>query len=140
MRIIMTGPGMGDETILTAVAAGAKGYVNEAAPAAELALAVRIVHQGLLWAPRRVLSMLVERSGGFFRSPCPVSRNELTDREKQVLRLLVNGRSNKEIAIPLGIEERTVKTHVSKLMRKVGVRNRITLSLHAINHCLVAAE
>jgi DNA-binding NarL/FixJ family response regulator len=46
--------------------------------------------------------------------------------------MLVAGRSNKEIAMPLGIEERTVKAHVSILMRKVGVQNRIMLSVHAV--------
>jgi hypothetical protein len=54
--------------------------------------------------------------------------------------MLVDGRSNKEIAEPLGIEERTVKSHVAKLMRKVGVQNRIMLTVHAVNHCLVAAR
>jgi DNA-binding NarL/FixJ family response regulator len=140
LRVLVTGPGASDELILIAVAAGAKGYVSEAAPATELASAVRIVNQGLLWAPRRVLATLMERSRGLVRSNCPVSRADLSDREKQVLRLLVHGRSNKEIAVPLGIEERTVKAHVTKLMRKVGVQNRIALSIHAINHSLVAAE
>ncbi len=64
----------------------------------------------------------------------------ITLREKQVLEMLVEGRSNKEIANPLGIEERTVKAHVAKLMRKFGVQNRIRLSVHAINHSLVSAR
>jgi DNA-binding NarL/FixJ family response regulator len=51
----------------------------------------------------------------------------------------MEGRSNKEIGGPLGIEERTVKAHVSSLMRKVGVTNRIALSTHAIHHSLVSA-
>jgi DNA-binding NarL/FixJ family response regulator len=62
-----------------------------------------------------------------------------TSREKQVLTMLMEGRSNKEIGGPLGIEERTVKAHVSSLMRKVGVTNRIALSTHAIHHSLVSA-
>ena len=64
----------------------------------------------------------------------------LTDREKEVLEMLVAGRSNKEIGGQLGIEERTVKAHVAKLMRKVGVQNRIALSVHAITHSLVATK
>ena len=63
-----------------------------------------------------------------------------TDREKQVLELLVAGRSNKEIGSPLGIGERTVKAHVAKLLRKVGVQNRIALSVHALTHSLVIAK
>jgi len=56
------------------------------------------------------------------------------------LELLVAGRSNKEIGSVLVIEERTVKAHVAKLMRKVGVRNRIALSVHAITHSLVTSS
>ena len=70
----------------------------------------------------------------------PAGRVSFTDREKEVLELLVAGRSNKEIGIVLGIEERTVKAHVAKLMRKVGVQNRIALSVHAITHSLVTSS
>jgi DNA-binding NarL/FixJ family response regulator len=54
--------------------------------------------------------------------------------------MLVAGCSNKEIAAPLGIEERTVKAHVAKLLRKVGVSNRVMLSVHAITHALVTSS
>ena len=57
-----------------------------------------------------------------------------------MLGMLVTGMSNKEIAGPLGIEERTVKAHVGKLMRKTGVQNRIELSVHAITHALVPSR
>lgn len=52
--------------------------------------------------------------------------------------MLVAGRSNKEIAEPLGVEERTVKAHVAELMKKIGVNNRIALSVHAVSHALVS--
>ena len=68
----------------------------------------------------------------------PAGRVTFTDREKEVLELLVAGRSNKEIGSALGIAERTVKAHVAKLLRKVGVQNRISLSVHAITQGLVA--
>ena len=70
----------------------------------------------------------------------PAGRANFSDREKEVLELLVAGRSNKEIGSPLGIGERTVKAHVAKLMRKVGVQNRIALSVHALTHSLVFAK
>ena len=57
LRIIVTGSGMDEETILKAIASGAKGYVDEAASPAEFVQAIRIVNQGSVWAPRRVLSM-----------------------------------------------------------------------------------
>jgi DNA-binding NarL/FixJ family response regulator len=140
VRIIMTESGVNDETILRAIACGAKGCVDEAAPPAEFAQAIRTVNRGLVWAPRRVLSMFIERASTSSRSMFPLTRVDFTDREKEVLEMLVAGRSNKEIAAPLGIEERTVKAHVAKLMRKVGVQNRIMLSVHAITHSLVSAK
>src|SRR3954465_15742516 len=59
VRIIVTGSGADDETILKAVAAGAKGYVEEGASPAEFVMAIRAVHQGSVWAPRRVLSLFI---------------------------------------------------------------------------------
>ena len=139
LRIIVTGTGADDETILKAVAAGAKGYVDEAASPSEFVQAIRIVHQGSVWAPRRVLSIFIERVTSSPGRIFPAGRVTFTDREKEVLELLVAGRSNKEIGSALGIEERTVKAHVAKLMRKVGVQNRIALSVHAITHSLVTS-
>lgn len=140
LRILVTGAGMDEETILKAIASGAKGYVDEAASPAEFVQAIRIVHQGSVWAPRRVLSMFIERVSSAPGRIFPAGRVTFTDREKEVLEMLVAGRSNKEIGAALGIEERTVKAHVAKLMRKVGVQNRIALSVHAITHSLVSAK
>ena len=58
---------------------------------------------------------------------------QLTDRERQVLELILLAQSNREIARQLGIEERTVKAHVGRLMRKTGAENRIELSIKALN-------
>lgn len=140
LRIIVTGSGADEETILKAIAAGAKGYVEEGATPEEFVQALRIVHQGSVWAPRRVLSMFIERVTANPGRIFPAGRVTFTDREKEVLELLVAGRSNKEIGAALGIEERTVKAHVAKLMRKVGVQNRIALSVHAITHSLVTSN
>ena len=136
LRVIVTGSVVEEETVLKSLAAGAKGYVDETASLAEFIQAIRIVLQGSIWAPRRILSVFVDRvtaSGRIF----PAGKLNFTDREREVLELLVAGRSNKEIGSALGIEERTVKAHVAKLMRKVGVQNRIALSVHAITHSLV---
>jgi len=140
LRIIVTGAGMDEESILKAIAAGAKGYVDEAATPTEFIQAIRVVNQGSVWAPRHVLSMFIERVSAAPGRIFPAGRVTFTDREKEVLEMLVAGRSNKEIGSALGIEERTVKAHVAKLMRKVGVQNRIALSVHAITHSLVSAK
>src|SRR5438552_1437970 len=140
LRIIVTGSGLDEETILKAIASGAKGYVDEAASPAEFVQAIRIVNQGSVWAPRKVLSMFIERVSSSPGRIFPAGRVTFTDRVKELLEMLVVGRSNKEIGAALGIEERTVKAHVAKLMRKVGVQNRIALSVHAITHSLVTAK
>jgi DNA-binding NarL/FixJ family response regulator len=68
----------------------------------------------------------------------PGGSDTITDREKQILQMLVSGFSNKEIGAPLGIAVRTVKAHIAKMMRKVGVHNRIELSVHAVARALVS--
>ncbi len=140
LKILVTGTGADDEMILKALAAGAKGYVDEAAAPSEFVQAIQIINQGSVWAPRRVLSLFIERVTTSPGRIFPAGRVVFTDREKEVLELLVAGRSNKEIGKALGIEERTVKAHVAKLMRKVGVQNRIALSVHAITHSLVSSN
>ena len=137
MRIIVSGSGIDERIILKAVASGAKGYVDNAASAAEFVQAVRVVNQGSAWVPRGVLSTFIEHVSSTSGRILPAGRDVFTDREKQVLEMLVVGRSNKEIGSALSIEERTVKAHVAKLMRKVGASNRIALSVHAVTHSLV---
>jgi len=137
LGVIVTGCELDDADILKAIAAGAKGYVDEATSVGELARAIRAVWAGSVWAPRRVLAMFVEQASTYSRHVVAVNQPPLTGREKEVLGMLVAGCSNKEIAAPLGIEQRTVKAHIAKLMRKVGVSNRVLLSVHAITHSLV---
>lgn len=138
--IIVTGPGTRDDDILRAVAAGAKGYVSEEASADEFKKAIREVHAGSVWIPRRVLARFIERATVSARRVEPRSETKISDREREVLRLLVAGCSNREIASELGIIERTVKAHVAQLLRKVGVTNRIALSVHAVTHSLLTRQ
>jgi DNA-binding NarL/FixJ family response regulator len=140
IRIIVTGAGNGDEEILRALAAGAKGYVAADATPEEFKHAIRVVHADSVWAPRRVLCMFIERATASPRRVLPQGEDKISERELEVLTLLVAGRSNKEIGEALGIEERTVKAHVGQLMRKVGVQNRIALSVHAITHSLLSSR
>ena len=140
LPIVVMGACMDDEAMYRAITFGAKGCIEDGASAAEFVRAFRAVHEGSTWLPRKVLSMFVERHNAGDARKLQPSRRPFTDREKEVLEMLVAGRSNKEIGSALGIEERTVKAHVAKLMRKVGVQNRIALSVHAITHNLVAAK
>jgi DNA-binding NarL/FixJ family response regulator len=138
LPVIVFGPSTDDMSILNAIVSGARGYVFDTALPGEFAQAIRVVIQGAVWAPRRVLSMFIELALAQGRRTLPGNNEVLTDREKQVLKMLVAGFSNKEIGEPLGIVERTVKAHIAKMMRKVGVQNRIALSVHAITHSLVS--
>ncbi len=137
VRLIVMGPEADDESILQAISSGAKAYLEASATPLQVEQAIEIVNQGSIWAPRRVLSIFVDRATRPPRSAAPAAA-QFTARETEVLKLLVAARSNREIARTLGIEERTVKAHVAKLMRKVGVENRIALSIYAVTNSIVS--
>lgn len=132
LKMIVMGADIDEETIISAIAAGAKGYLEETASAEQVLMCIDVVASGSIWAPRKVLSAFVDRLLNPSSSK-PVRRHNVTftKREEDVLKLLGAARSNREIALALGIEERTVKSHISKLIRKVGVENRIALSVRA---------
>ncbi|HEY0759421.1 MAG TPA: response regulator transcription factor [Acidisarcina sp.] len=141
VRLILMGPDSSDELIINAIAAGAKGYLEHTATPELVEQAIEVVSSGSIWAPRRVLALFVDRVIHSSASRA-LRRNtsHFTEREREVLRLLVSARSNREIAEDLHIEERTVKAHVARLMRKVGVDNRIALSVHAVTNALLVNE
>lgn len=140
LKLVVMGSESDDETIISAIGAGAKGYLEETATPEQVMQCIEVVQSGSIWAPRRVLSAFVDRM--LHASEKPVLRHDFnfTERERAVLKLLVAARSNREIAVELGIEERTVKSYVARLMRKVGVENRIALSIHAASRVLVPEE
>ena len=140
LKLIVMGSESDDETIISAIGAGAKGYLEETATPEQVRMCIEVVDSGSIWAPRRVLSSFVDRM--LHASEKPVLRHgfKFTERERAVLKLLVAARSNREIAEALGIEERTVKAYVARLMRKVGVENRIALSIHAASRSLAPEE
>src|SRR5215469_13415611 len=140
VRMIATGSSQGDEMALRALCAGAKGFIDESASAEEFKEAIRVVNSGSVWASRQLLSKFIERVTNVPRSLRREDPLVFTDREREVLHLLVAGHSNREIGDALGIEERTVKMHVAKLMRKAGVTNRIALSVHALTHSLIGVD
>jgi len=133
-RLIVIGLEEDHEYIQRVIGAGAKGYLTHMAKENEIRLAIEIVQDGSVWAPRKVLARLLEMSNGEVAPPEP----KFTEREGQVLKLLVAGRPNREIAAALGIDAATVKAHVGRLMRKVGVENRIALTMQAVSRNLVA--
>ncbi len=120
------------------VGAGAKGVLSVAATADELRLALKIVEDGSIWAPRKVLSKLLDARSVNRRPVGASDAVKFTLRERQVIHLLVEGRSNREIGESLGIDAGSVKAHMGRIMRKVGVSNRIELTMYALNRHMVA--
>jgi len=107
-----------DERVLSAIRAGAKGYLLKGASVAEIARAVRTVASGGSALEPLVAAKLVAAIGA------PRGAGPLTAREREVLRLIAEGRPGKQIAQALGISERTVKFHTASLIRKLGADNR----------------
>ena len=136
LRLIVIGLDESHEYIQQVIGAGAKGYLAHTARENEIRLAIEIVRDGSVWAPRKVLARLLEASTAEARGA--QAEPKFTERENEVLQLLVAGRPNREIAEALGIDAATVKAHVGRLMRKVGVENRIALTMQAVSRNLVA--
>ena len=137
MRLIVIGPENDDNLVLESIMAGARAYLDLKASPRIVHQAVEAVTSGSIWAPRRLLSKLIDRLLKVPDSSLTNGNPHLTGRERQVLDLLLTARSNREIARQLGIEERTVKAHVGHLMRKTGADNRIELSMRALNASMV---
>lgn len=121
-----------DDAVVNAISAGAKGWLMETASPDQVLQAIDVVLSGSIWAPRRILSRIVDRAlGTAGATPLRPQVPRFTEREEDVLQQLVLARSNREIAQALSIREQTVKSYVARLMRKVGVDNRISLSMQA---------
>ncbi|SDL56158.1 response regulator [Nonomuraea jiangxiensis] len=113
-----------------AMRAGASGFLYKDVDPPALVQAVRAVHGGqVLLAPEAAEAMLAGTTG----APAPVP---LTEREREVLALIAAGRSNREIARSLAVAEKTVKTHVSNVLMKLGVQDRTQAALYAVRHGL----
>lgn len=139
IRQIVIGPESEEDLILDCIVAGARAYLDTSAGPETVRMAIDVVVSGSIWAPRHLLSRLIDRLLGIRRRVPQTSSVSLTDREREVLELILRARSNREIASQLGIEERTVKAHVARLMNKTGSENRIELSINAIARSLISA-
>ena len=129
-RIIVLTTYDGDEDIYRAFQAGARAYLLKDMHRDELLEAIRSVYRGQRFIPPVVASSLADR----------MPRSELTTREMEVLRLIVKGMSNKEIASALDITEGTVKVHVNNVLGKLGVSDRTKAATTAIQRGIVHLE
>lgn len=129
-RIIVLTTFDADEDIYRAMESGAKSYLLKDTPDDELAATIRAVHAGEGPLPNRVAERLAQRR----------KRADLSQREMDVLQLLIKGRSNKEIGSALFVTEDTVKAHLKTLFAKLNVRDRTEAAISAIQHGIVHLE
>ena len=132
VNLLVLGPDLALEGIMQIVRFGARGYLPYSASEQELRLALEVVQDGSIWAPRKVLGRLLAQTSGE-----STNQVDITRREEEVLQLLVQGCPNRQIAEALGLDEATVKAHLGRLMRKLGVRNRTALSMQALSRQVV---
>ena len=125
------------EYILRFLRAGASGYVLKMAPAREVMEAVRLVHSGGLYLDTPHASQLVAEALRQKETAPEGSYDSLTDREKEVLKLIVDGMTSKQIADALSVSIKTVVTHRTNLMEKLGIHNRVELVKFGMRHGLV---
>jgi DNA-binding NarL/FixJ family response regulator len=123
-----------DEKVFGAIRAGAIGYLLKDTEAEELARAIKAAAAGQVQLSPQAAMRLMQQV-----SP-PQNPDELTPREMEVLQLLARGLANKEIARELSIGEKTVKTHVSNILSKLGVLSRTQAALHAVRLGLVSID
>jgi NarL family two-component system response regulator LiaR len=138
-RVIVLTSFLDDDRLLPAIEAGAAGYLLKNSQPAELARAVRAAHAGETIIDPTAAARLVRalsdqdqrrRGGGG-------ALDQLTARERDVLELIAGGRSNKRIALELGISEKTVKAHVGHVLAKLGVTDRTQAAVLAVENGLI---
>jgi DNA-binding NarL/FixJ family response regulator len=129
-KIIVLAEHAGDAEITKALKKGAAGYICKDVEPGDLVTAIRTVAAGRKYIPDAIAEILSEHRG----------QESLTPAETNVLRMIVGGMSNKEIAFALDVTENTVKTHVKNIFDKIGVSDRTSAATMAIKRGLVRAD
>ena len=137
LKIVAMGQPLPPDDVQAIIGAGAKGYLAETAGESEIRMAMEVVLDGSIWAPRKVLARLIDAGGtapGMMGAAAQGDSIEgtMTPRELDVLHLLMDGRTNRDIALAMGIDEVTVKAHLGRMLRKTRSSNRVELTLRAM--------
>jgi RNA polymerase sigma factor (sigma-70 family) len=125
-----------EEKIFQSLKIGAKGYLSMDSSASDLTKAIKAVQRGELWMERKLMSKFFENEASHNSNEANSQKKTLeglTPREQEVLRHLAAGLSNKEIADDLFISEKTVKSHLNSIFKKLNVTRRLQAILYAIN-------
>jgi NarL family two-component system response regulator LiaR len=133
-RVLVLTSFLDDEKLFPAVRAGAAGYLLKDVEPAELVRAIRTVDDGEALLHPAVAARLMEE---FAETERPTAEEALTAREREVLQLIARGLPNKLIARDLEIAEKTVKTHVSSILSKLGLTDRTQAALYAVRRGMV---
>jgi DNA-binding NarL/FixJ family response regulator len=137
MGILLLADAADEEHVYAALKRGVRGYILKGANRAELLQAVLVLRQGQSFVSPSLAAKLLMREGpGHYVEVSASSPNlpHLTPRERQVLSILVKGRSNKEIGNSLDLSEKTIKHHLTNILQKLRVRNRVEAALMMSNH------
>lgn len=138
VRVVILSMHSGEEYVLQALRAGAMGYLLKDAATGELELALRTVMRGESWlspaVSRQVVEGYVQRVGG------EAGPDVLTARQREVLRLVADGKSTKEIAFVLNLSVKTIETHRAQIMERLGIRDIAGLVRYALRTGLVPPE
>ena len=128
-----------DEDVMDAILAGACGYLLKDASITELMAGIRAAAAGESLVSPAIASKVLQRLRASSASPreAEMIRSELSDREIQVLKLIANGKDNAEIAADLHISPKTVKNHISNILMKLQIENRIQAAVYAVRSGLV---
>ncbi len=133
-RVIVLTSFSEDEKVFASIKAGAQGYLMKDVLPQDLVRAIRTVHRGEAQLDPEIARKLMQE----FTNPQPtVPKHDLTEREMDVLRLIAQGKSNKEISEDLVLSEKTVKTHVSNILQKLHLSDRTQAAVYALRQKIV---
>jgi len=133
-RVIVLTSFSEDEKVFASIKAGAQGYLMKDVLPQDLVKAIRTVHRGEAQLDPEIARKLMQE----FTNPQPTApKHDLTERELDVLRLIAQGKSNKEISDDLVLSEKTVKTHVSNILQKLHLSDRTQAAVYALRQKIV---
>ncbi|UOY93535.1 response regulator transcription factor [Ectobacillus sp. JY-23] len=133
-KIVVVTSFLDDEKLYPAIEAGAMSYLLKTSKASDIAAAVRATYQGEAVLEPKVTGKMITKMR---QKPEHYLHDELTDREREILLLMAEGKSNQDIADTLFIALKTVKTHVSNILNKLGVNDRTQAVIYAFKHQLI---
>jgi DNA-binding NarL/FixJ family response regulator len=139
LKIVVMSEPMDPDHVQAVIGSGAKGYLSDNSGESEIRMALEVVLDGSIWAPRKVLARLIDAGSASASNAASAAaaaavaiEASMTPREREVLHLLMDGRSNRDIASAMGIDEVTVKAHLGRMLRKTRSANRVELTLRAM--------